>query len=163
MNWLDGVIIINLALSTWGGWGRGFARTVMPIIGLLAGWLLASRYYPGVAERLPLSPEWAAKGAASLLIVAVAVAAASLLGWLVSRFLSLTPLGWADRIAGAALGLGLGGLTAAVGLSLLVKFQLLGMESIVDDSALAPYLLGRFSTLLSLLPGSWASVRSFFR
>lgn len=52
MNWLDIVIVLIIAVPTWFGFRRGFVRKLLGIIGIIAGFILAVKFYENVANIL---------------------------------------------------------------------------------------------------------------
>lgn len=162
MNWLDGIILIELGFSALWGLKRGLVKTILPLVGLIAGVFLAGQYYVSVAEWLFDSPGGAAKAAAFSIVVGAVVLLASVLAKLVAGVLSLLLLGWADRLGGGLFGLSIGVVVAGAVLALMAKFPLIGLDRVIMDSSLASVLLERFPLILSLLPEEFDSVRSFF-
>jgi membrane protein required for colicin V production len=70
-------------------------------------------------------------------------------------------LGWVNRLGGAVLGLILGALFCGAILAMWVKF--LGISDMLQNSALASFLLDKFPFVMGLLPSEFDSVRDFFR
>ncbi len=162
MNWLDIVIIVLLVFSIFGGLRAGFVRSLLSLIGVIAGIMLAGRYYPALAQRLAFIPsEQAANITAFVIILLVVMVVAGLLGMLLNWIMSSIMLGWFNSLGGAVLGLVLGALFISAILAMWVKFQ--GMNDIVKGSGLATFLLSQFPAVLALLPPEFDSVRSFFQ
>jgi len=162
MNWLDIVILVLIILSTLIGLKVGIIKAVLSMAGVIAGVVLAGRYYTALAGHLTfISQPALAKiiAFAIILIVVMIIAAvlASLIKWAVSAML----LGWVNRLGGAVFGLVLGAIFCGALLTLWGKFA--GETSPVADSALARLLLDSFPVVLALLPGEFDSVRSFFQ
>ncbi len=162
MNWLDIVIIVLLVLSVFGGLRAGLIRSLLSLVGVIAGIMLAGRFYPGLAQRLAFIPsEQAANIIAFAIILIVVMVAAGLLGMLLNWIMKSIMLGWLNRVGGAVFGLVMGALFISAILAIWVKF--LGTSDIVVNSGLATFLLDRFPTVLALLPPEFDSIRSFFR
>ena len=52
MNWLDIVIIIILAIQTFTGLSQGLIRALLGLVGLVAGIILAGRFYESLGSGL---------------------------------------------------------------------------------------------------------------
>ena len=161
MNWLDIIIIVSIAVSTFLGLRTGIIKAVLSLVGLIVGVILAGRYYVPFSEQLGFIPqENVAKIVAFAIIfigiLIVARVLASLLKWAASAIL----LGWIDRLVGAIFGFVLGAIFW--GAILAIWVNLLGMVGVIAESALARVLLDYFPLVLTLLPAEFDSVRSFF-
>lgn len=162
MNWLDIVIIIVLAISVLGGWRTGLIKTALGWLGIIIGLVLAGDYYRAVAQPIStIFQEGLARILSFLAIFVGVVVLSSILGVWLSKVVSLTLLGWLNRLAGSAFGLLIGAVVIGALITLWVKF--IGMPGTVERSTVAPLLLDRFPLVLSLLPEEFGAVRSFFR
>jgi membrane protein required for colicin V production len=106
MNPLDIALVALLALPAVLGLWKGLANIVTALVGLWAAFLVApvvKRLLEPGAQRLVPSPELAAVLAYAAGFVATLLLV-GLLGWLVTRSLKTLDLQWANRLAGAALG-----------------------------------------------------------
>ncbi|MEE8418744.1 MAG: CvpA family protein [Dehalococcoidales bacterium] len=162
MSWLDIVILVILAVTTFTGLRRGLIKSVLTLAGLIIGIILAGRLYTYVAGLLTfIQQEGIAEVVAFILILVVvmiiAAVAASLLKW----FASIVMLGWANSLGGAVFGLILGAISAGALLTLWANF--LGAPDVVADSGIAGILLDKFPAVLALLPSEFDSIRSFFQ
>ena len=160
MNWFDIVLIVVLALATFLGLRRGLISTVLPLVGLIIGIVLAGHYHGTVGEWLPGDSVYAGWGGYAIILVAVLIAAV-ILATILRRFIRLILLGWIDRLGGAILGLAFGSLLCAAALAACVKFGL--GESFIQGSGIAQLLLDWFPVVLGLLPGEFDEVREFFQ
>ncbi|MBM2831324.1 MAG: cvpA family protein [Dehalococcoidia bacterium] len=162
MNWLDIVIIIILAISAVGGWKTGLIQAGLGWLGIVVGIVLAGDYYQAMAK--PLSGIFQ-NDLASVLSFTVILAAVILLSYLIGLWLNkvvtVTLLGWVNRLMGAAFGLLTGAMVIGALIALWIKF--VGTPGTVGQSAIAPLLLDRFPLVLALLPDEFEPVRSFFR
>jgi membrane protein required for colicin V production len=161
MNWLDIVILVVLAIAVIVGLKFGLIKTVLLLVGIIVGVVLAGHYSGPLGERLTfISSAGVAKGVAfaiiMLAVLAVAAIAAALLTWAAR----LVMLGWVNRLGGAILGLFLGAFFCGALLAMWVHF--LGMAQVIADSAIATVLLDRLPVVLALLPGEFGSVRALF-
>lgn len=162
MNWIDIVILVILAVSTFTGLRRGIIKSALSLAGLIVGVVLAGRFYATLAEWLTFMPQDGVAQAVSfitILVVVMIIAAvlASLLKWVASAVM----LGWANHLGGAVFGLILGAISAGALLTLWVNF--LGAPDIIIESGIASILLDRFPAVLALLPDEFDAIRSFFR
>ena len=137
----DWLLLAILVWSTTLALVRGLLREICSLVGLVAGVLLASWYYPRVAvwlERWLPSPA-AANLCAFLLIALGAGMACGLLGRLFRRTASTVGLGLLDRAAGGLFGICRGFLLGTALLMGLAAF--FPTFSPVRASRLAPYFL----------------------
>lgn len=107
MTTIDIIIAVLLALGLVGGLRDGLVKQVAAFAGLIGGLLLGRSFYIPVGEWLTgtfgLATE-AAHIAAFILILIVVPLLFSLVGWLVSKLLSVICLGWVNRFIGGLVG-----------------------------------------------------------
>ncbi len=161
MNWLDIIIIVVIAISTFLGLRAGLIKAVLSLAGLIVGVILAGRYYVTLSEQLTfISQEDTARVVAFAIILIVV----SIIFMVIARFLkwavSAIMLGWVNRLGGAIFGFVLGAIFCGALLAICVKF--LDVEGVVTGSGLATILLDRFPMVLALLPDEFDAIRSFF-
>ena len=162
MSWLDIAIIVVIAISTLIGLKIGIIKIVFSLAGLIAGIILAGRYYLPLAEQLSFIPQPSvAKIVAFAIILVGVMLVASVVAALLKWITSVTMLGWVNHLGGAAFGLVLGAIFCGVLLVTWVKF--LGAAAAISDSNLAPILVARLPMVMALLPDEFDAVRSFFR
>ena len=162
MNWLDIVIIVVIAISTFLGLRAGLIKAVLSLAGLTGGVILAGRYYVPLSQQLSFIPyENATKIVAFIIIVVGVMIIAGVLAWLLGKIASIVMLGWVNRIGGAILGLVLGALFCGALLAIWIKY--LGIADPIAESGLARILLDRLPIVLALLPDEFDAVRSFFQ
>jgi len=161
MNWLDIVLIVILALTTFVGFRRGVVSMAPPLAGLIIGIILAGQYHDAVGGLLPIdNPEHAGWAGYGIIVVAVLIVS-FILAAVLQKFIRLILLGWVDRLGGAFLGVVLGGLFCGAALAASVKFGL-GLD-FIQDSGIARLFLDWFPVVLGLLPGGFGdAVRDFF-
>jgi len=141
---VNGFDIALLALAAFGGLVgllKGLTRLVIGLLALVAAFLLAAQLHAALAERLTflsLSPR-GLKLTAYLAIFLGTLLVGVLVAWLVRALLKAAQLGWADRLAGAALGVA-GAVLAAALLVLPLLAYSAGGESLLSDSRLASYV-----------------------
>jgi len=160
MNWLDIVIIVGIAITTFVGLKIGLIKAVLSLAGLIVGVVLARLFYIPLSEQLSFIPQAAlAKVAAFVIIMIGVMIIAGVLAMVLKWVTSVMLLGWVNRIGGAVFGLVLGALLGGAVLALWVKF--LGAGEVIANSTLAA-ILSQFPLVLNLLPSEFDSIRSVF-
>ncbi|MBA7642660.1 hypothetical protein ES703_50360 [subsurface metagenome] len=162
MNGLDIVILVVIAVATFGGLLIGLIAAALSLAGIIVGVVLAGRYYLPFSQQLGFIPEESIAQVVAFAIILVgvmiiAVALALFLRWA----FSLIKLGWIDRIGGAVLGLAMGAILCGAFLAMWVTF--VGAGATITGSVLASILLDHFPIVLGLLPAEFDAVRSFFQ
>jgi membrane protein required for colicin V production len=158
MHWLDIVIIVAIAGSTFLGLKIGLIKAVLSLAGVIIGIVLAGRYYVPFSEQLAfIHDESVAKIVAFAIILIGVMIIAGVLVWLLKRVISVMMLGWVNRAGGAIFGLVLGTLFCSALLAICVKF--LGVQP-PTESGVAKLLLDRFPMVLALLPDEFDAIRS---
>jgi len=71
MNWLDIVIVVIVAGTVFLGLRIGLIRAALSIIGVVAGVILAGRYYTAFAKQLAFIPQPSAAQAVAFAIILV--------------------------------------------------------------------------------------------
>jgi len=159
MNWLDIVIIVAIAITTFIGLKIGLIKAVLSLAGLIAGVILARLYYIPLAEQLTFIPQATmAKVAAFAIIMIGVMIIAGVLAMVIKWIASVMMLGWVNRIGGAVFGLVLGTILCGALLALWVKF--FGAGEAITNSSLAA-ILSHFPLVLGLMPGEFDSIRFF--
>jgi membrane protein required for colicin V production len=152
MNPLDWLLAILLAYSVIRAVMHGFFQEAFALGGLVLGFLLACWFYRPLAidlKGLITSPQ-IAELAAFLLILAVTMILASLLGRLLRHTASAIGLGFVDRVLGAIFGLLRGALLGVVLLLAVTAF--LPSAPWVENSHLAPYFLRAAHAVSFVMP-----------
>jgi membrane protein required for colicin V production len=161
MNWVDIVIIIYLALSIISGFAQGLIRTLLSIIGLIIGIILAAHFYKQLGNILTfISNRDVANIIAFIIILLVIMGIAALIAHLLRSLIKAIMLGWIDRLGGAVLGLILGALSVSAILAIVVKYT---NTSLITDSKFAGFFLDKFPLVLGLLPSEFDNIRNFFK
>ncbi|MBA7713781.1 hypothetical protein ES703_122791 [subsurface metagenome] len=163
MNWLNIVIIVALAISTFLGLRIGIIKAVLSLAGVIVGVVLAGQYYVALADVLPFFSETSnvAKVVAFAIILigvmVIAIVLARLLKWAASVIM----LNWVNQLGGAVFGLALGAIFCSALLATWVKW--LGVGSTITESVVSAFLLDKFPLILALLPDEFDAIRSFFQ
>jgi len=163
MNWLNIVIIVALAISTFLGLRIGIIKAVLSLAGVIVGVVLAGQYYVALADVLPFFSETSnvAKVVAFAIILIVVMAIAAVAARFLKWAASVTMLGWVNQLGGAVFGLALGAIFCGALLAAWVKW--LGVGSTITESVVSAFLLDKFPLILALLPDEFDAVRSFFQ
>lgn len=160
MNWLDIVIIVGIAITTFVGLKIGLIKAVLSLAGLIVGVVLARIFYIPLSEQLSFIPQATlAKVAAFAIIILGVMIIAGVLAVVLKWITSVMMLGWVNRIGGAVFGLMLGLILCGALLALWVQF--FGAGEVITNSSLAA-LLSQFSLVLGIMPAEFDSIRSFF-
>jgi membrane protein required for colicin V production len=147
-----GVIVIILVFLARGIW-VGFVRQLASLAALILGYLFAGRYYEQISPRLsPVisSPQLSFLVTYVLLFLAV-FCAVLVLGFLLKKVISLSLLGWFDRLMGGIFGLVKAGVVVTV-LFMVMSGLLADTNPLMTRSLTAPYLAESSSFLLSAVP-----------
>ena len=158
MNWLDIVIIVGIAITTFVGLKIGLIKAVLSLAGLIVGVVLARLFYIPLSEQLSFIPQAAlAKVAAFAIIMIGVMIIAGVLAMVLKWIASVMMLGWVNQIGGAVFGLVLGVILCGALLALWVNF--FGAGETIANSSLAS-ILSQFPLVLGLLPGEFGSTGS---
>jgi membrane protein required for colicin V production len=161
MNWVDIVIIIYLGISVVTGLVEGLIRTVLSIIGLIIGIMLASHFYKQLGNILTFisNKNWANIVAFIIILVAVMVIAA-IIGMILRSIIKGIMLGWVDKVGGVVIGLFLGALSISAILAIIMKYHPM---DVISNSAFAGFFLNKFPIVLKFLPSEFSTVKNFFK
>lgn len=161
MNWLDAVLIIALVVSVLGGLRNGLIGSLIPFAGLILGIYLALHFYIAFGRVMPFLPQ---PDTAKWVAFAIILVLTMLFSYFVARLLRIAvssfALGWLDHALGGVWGLVFGALFIAALLT--IWLQLVGESSVISGSPVARFLVGRFDSILKVLPGEFQAVRDFF-
>jgi membrane protein required for colicin V production len=160
MNWLDIVLIVALVLSLLIGIWYGLIRMLFTLAGVIIGLLLAGVYADSLADKLTFMDTSGAHMLAFLIILMGTIIVASILGVLVKMLFKNTPLGIADKIGGAILGLLVGAIFIGGILAIYLKY--VGPEQIIVTSPTAGFVVDKFGIVLGLLPSQFDTIKSYF-
>jgi membrane protein required for colicin V production len=138
LDWLIiAILVYCIAISTL----KGFVREGLGLATVLAAGLLAAWSYRGVAglfKDVVRTENLALFFGFSVVFLAILIAGFVII-WLVTRFVKLAKLEWADRLLGAAFGFIRGWVIGAVLLLALTAFEI--QTERVRNSELAPFFL----------------------
>ena len=161
MEWLDIIIIVGIAVSTFLGFRAGIIKAVLSLAGVIVGVVLAGRYYVPFSEQLTfIAEENVARIVAFAIILIVVLVIAAVLARFLKWAVSVIMLGWVNRLGGAVFGFFLGAILCSALLAICAKF--LGEAVVITESGLAAILLDSLPMVLALLPEEFDAIRSFF-
>jgi membrane protein required for colicin V production len=140
VNALDILLVVVVAALVVFGLVKGLVRLLVAVAAFFVAFYLASRFHETVASRL----DWMTFSPGALRLIAYVViflgvlVAGAVLGWLLRNLVKAAMLGFADRLAGAALGLVVGVVVCALVILPLAAYLPKG-SSVLERSRLAPY------------------------
>ncbi|MEK6193171.1 MAG: CvpA family protein [Deltaproteobacteria bacterium] len=142
MTVLDVVMIVIVGFCLIRGIFRGLIKEISSIVGVLAGYYAAYTYYTYPSKILS---KWLTDAGyinilSFFIIFCLVFLTISILGVIIKYLLSISFLGWVDRICGAGFGLIKGVLIAAILLVALTAFLPKG-PPVVKKSFLAPHVV----------------------
>ncbi len=142
MNGFDIGLLILLGFLVFLGLIKGLARLLVGMGALVGAFWLAAYFHQSLAADLSWTsiPGQPLKLISYLLIFLATMLAGGLVAYLLRKLLKAAMLGWADRLAGGAVGLAAAMLIAALLLLPLVAYSPMG-DSLLRDSVLAPYVV----------------------
>lgn len=150
---MDVIIVTIVGICLVLGAFRGLIQEVSSIIGVIAGFYAAFRYYSLLAEQL--APWFTEKNIASLIAFIVIFLAifflVTFLGVMIRKGLSVASLGWVDKVAGSVFGFVKGILLVAVLLVVLTAF-LPKNNRVLRESFFTPYVMEIAEALVELVP-----------
>jgi len=141
MNPFDIALLVLMGILVVVGLLRGMVRILVGLLALVTAFFVASRFHGPVADRFGsagASADVSMLVSYVLLFIGVMLAGA-VAAWLVRRLLKAAMLGWADRLAGAAVGLAVALLAAALLVLPVVAYSPWGADAL-RGSRLAPYV-----------------------
>ncbi len=141
VNGFDGLLVLLGCVAVLLGVWKGLVRILAGIAALIAAFVVASRFDRDLVPYLRWihASDEALRFAGYLVLFVGVLIAGVIVGWLVRKLLTAAALGWADRLAGAAVALVAALIAAAFLLLPLVAWMPGGMEAI-EGSKLAPYV-----------------------
>lgn len=137
----DWLVLAILVYSVVISWFKGFVREVLGLVTVVLAVLLSAWFYrsAGVLFKDVVRTENLALFFGFSVIFLLTLLAGFVTIWLVSRYMKLAKLQWADRLLGAAFGLIRGWLICAAILLALTAFEV--QTERLKNSELAPYFL----------------------
>jgi len=155
MNWLDGVLLLILALSVAAGFRKGLSRQVVGLVSVVAAIVLGLWLYGLVGAYLApyVSSRRLANFGSFVLVFCGVMVAGSLVGFAIGKVLKFTGLSFFDRLLGAGFGVLRATLISVALILGLMAFSAEGKppESVVR-SRVAPYAVGAARVFAAMAP-----------
>jgi membrane protein required for colicin V production len=142
MNGFDIAVVVVAAVLVVFGAVKGLVRILVTLGALIAAFLLASQFHiplAGLFTDSPEGPSAALRLVAYLVIFLGVMLAGGITAFFLRTLLKAALLGWADRLAGAALGFVVAALASALLILPIVAYTPRG-EQMLGGSLLAPYV-----------------------
>jgi len=161
MNWVDIVILVVWGMTTLWGYSAGLLRILVPFISLIVGLALSSRIGDSVGEIFSVvtDNENAQTIGGFLLVFGVLFIAGGILSFVARKVLGIIPLfGFANSLAGMAVGLLIGFVLLSGVLTNVQRFPVRDYDETIDESALGAFLADNFDVVIrgvKLIPGDW--------
>ncbi|MAF39532.1 MAG: hypothetical protein CL696_11765 [Chloroflexi bacterium] len=161
MNWVDIVILVVWGVTALWGYSAGILLILVPFVSLIVGLALSSRIGDSVGElfRVVTDNENAQTVAGFLLVFGVLFIAGGILSFMARRSLGIIPLfGFANSLAGMAVGLLIGFVLLSGILTNVQRFPVRDYDETIDESALGAFLADNFDVVIrgvKLIPGDW--------
>lgn len=151
LNWLDTLLLVILLITFIIGLVKGFIRQVIGILAVVAGIILASRYYGWLSWQLfsRIESDFWRNGLSFLVIFFGVVLVGWLIGFLLSKLMKGT-LSLANHLLGGALGLLKGVLIGAVIIFAMLSFDF--QRQAIIGSRLAPAMVKISRAMVLLIP-----------
>jgi membrane protein required for colicin V production len=151
LNWLDSILLIILLITFILGLVKGFLRQIIGILAIVAGVILASRYYPWLSVKFhnQIDSDFWRNCLSFLLIFFGVILAGWLLGFIMGKLIKGT-VSLTNHLLGGGLGLLKGILIGTVIVFAMLSFNF--QRQALVESRLAPAMLKISRGLLLLVP-----------
>jgi membrane protein required for colicin V production len=161
MNWLDIVILVVVGIATFLGLKIGIIKAALSLAGVIAGVILAGRFYEPLAEKMTFIQQANVAEIVAFAIILIGVMLiAGILAAFLKKVVSVVMLGWVNHLGGGIFGFVLGAILSAALLAIWGKF--FDVADIISHSGIAAVLLDYFPAVLTMLPEEFDTIRSFF-
>lgn len=122
MSRFDIIVYAVIAIFTFFGLWKGMARQIFGLVGAIAGYVLAMRFYEPCSRFVTGFHPGSARAISFIAIFLACVIIAHVLGWAVGRLFVHAGLGFLNRIGGGVLGFLKGGILIVVAVMVLTVF-----------------------------------------
>jgi uncharacterized membrane protein required for colicin V production len=139
MNWIDGAMIVLLAISLASGLREGLSRSGFGFLALIAAFLCAAWLYP-------------TKLSGFVVVFVGSIAAGGLATFLLGRWFKKTELNWLDRVLGGVLGVVNALLISVLGVAVLMAFARGSVRQSLTHSKFAPHALETAYRVAEVVP-----------
>ena len=137
MNWLDIVILVIVGVSAFMGLKIGLIRAALTALGIFVGSILGGQLSDDIGGRFGSidSDSAAATVISYAIIISVCLIAAAIASVILRKVVNILFMGWADKLAGLALGIAAGGVISAA--------IIMGMANLAYGSEVVDDLAGK--------------------
>lgn len=142
----DIIVLVAIAALTIAGLFNGMVKQLFGLAGIVAGYMLAMKFYQPCSKFLTSFPPGTARAISFIAIFISCILFAHIIGWLVGRFFDISGLGFLNRIGGALLGFLKGCIIVSVIVMILTTF-LPAKSSLFKKSRTIKYILPVISIL----------------
>jgi membrane protein required for colicin V production len=122
MSVFDIIVLVIVGILTVIGLWKGMVRQLFGLAGLIAGYMLALRFYGPFSRFLTGLSPGAAKTTSFIIIFLGSVLIAHIIAWTVERFFDRSELGFFNRVGGGLMGFLKGCIIIVVVVSVLTSF-----------------------------------------
>ena len=140
MGTVDIVIIVVIGILTITGFWKGIVKQIFGLVGVIAGYILAVKFYEPSSKFLMSIHPGTARVISFIAIFLACIVVAHLVGWGIGKFLAISQLGLLNRIGGGLLGFLKGCILVAVMVMLLTAL-LSPKHSFFKNSSTMKYVL----------------------
>ncbi len=151
MNTLDIIVLVIICMAIVFGLWKGLVRQIFSLVGVIAGYVLAGKYYEAFSRFIPSENSGVNKIISFMVIFILCIITSLTAAWLIGRLLKSAELNWINRIGGGILGFVKGALIVTIIAVILLAF--LPAESrLLNGSVTFPYLISFSKVLSSYIP-----------
>ncbi len=154
MNWLDFVLVLILGVSVIAGLMKGFTRTAVGFVALIAAVFCGLWFYglPAAWVREYLSSQQLANFAGFMAIFVVVLLLGAAVEFGLWKLMKAANLSWVDRLAGGGFGVFRGVLMGAVVVTAFMAFAPKAPPVSVAHSRVAPYVMHAARGIVAAAP-----------
>ena len=139
MGAFDIIVVAIIGIVTIIGFWKGMVKQIFGLLGVIAGYILAVRFYHPFSKSLPIIHPGIARVVSFIAIFLACMLIAHLIGWGIGRFFAKSKLGFLNRIGGGFLGFLKGCILVAVLVTVLTTF-LSANNSLFKKSSTMKYI-----------------------
>jgi len=136
----DIIVVAVIGVLTIIGLWKGMVKQISGLVGVIAGYVLAMRFYQPCSKFLTSIHPGGAKVISFIAIFLACILVAHLIGWGIGKLFTISKLGFLNRIGGGLLGFLKGCIIIAVAVIVLTAF-LSSNSSFLGKSATIKYIL----------------------
>lgn len=152
MGTFDIIVLAVIGILTVLGFWKGMVKQLFGLLGVIAGYVLAMRFYQPCAKFLTSFPSGTARPISFIAIFLACVIVAHIIGWAVGRFFAGSKLGFLNRIFGGFLGFVKGCIVVSIAVMVITAF-LPANHSLFKKSSTITHILSVTSLLKKVTRG----------